>query len=116
MKILSQLLAQTPAVMENPTTESVFAVWPELFVPAFWEQMQQFAKDPRKAKDVIDEMDQLAAQGATVSPQVGRNLMVVMKTARRTVRHASFKQRGERFISRIKATFMAPVHHHTGTF
>lgn len=116
MKILSEPLAQTSAVIASPTTESVFAVWPELFVTAFWDQMHQFAKDPRKAKDVILEMDQLAAQGATVSPQVGRNMMAVMKTARRTVQHADFKQRGERFISRIKATFMAPVHHHTGTF
>lgn len=85
MTFMSELLEK--AAPKKPSPEPVFAVWPELFIPAFWHKMHQFAKDPGTAKDVMEEMDQLAAQGATVSPKVGSNMLAVLQTARQTLRN-----------------------------
>lgn len=114
MTFLSELLAKTPAARTKPITESVFAVWPELFSAQFWERMQQFAKDPGKAQDVINELDKLGAQGATVSPVVAKNLMKTMQTARLTLRNASLKRRRDNVMFRLKA-ILAPIQFLFGT-
>lgn len=85
---ISELFTKIAAVMprQSETKESVFAKWPEVFFPAFWDEMLSFAKDPTKAQQVLDELDVLARDGAAVSPEVGRNIMAVMQIARATLR------------------------------
>lgn len=92
MNRIIALCADVQSAEAKPATPSVFAALPELFLPAFWEKMNEFASDPHKAHAVIDELDQLGQQGASVSPKVATNMLSVLQTARATLRTASSRR------------------------
>ena len=68
---------------------SVFNNYPELLLADFWIKMHDFARSPDKASPVLAEMDGLGKQGASLSPEIGRNMQAVMRVVRETLRSQS---------------------------
>lgn len=65
-----------------------FSSTPEIFRPEFWEFVHERAKNKAHAQSVLEELDELASQGVTVSSFVSFNITQAMKTARTTLRYA----------------------------
>lgn len=87
--LIETAMAAQACVENGPKTESIYSQFPELFHPAFWELMETFAKDPKIAGELVQELDQIAMKGATICPSVAHNFGITLQIARRTIREAT---------------------------
>ena len=93
MKVTYQAAAHTNSILaEIDQAVDAFTSTPEIFRKEFWEFIHVRAENPKYAQNVLDELDSLAAQGVTLSPFVGKNLVFAMKRARATLRHEELKK------------------------
>lgn len=88
MKVTYLAAHRTNSVLKKiEAAAEVFTTMPELFDLSFWDTMVSFAANPKYAQSVLDELDEVASKGITVSSFVSSNLVQTMKVARTTLRN-----------------------------
>ncbi|MFZ6774959.1 hypothetical protein ACO0LB_19835 [Undibacterium sp. SXout7W] len=89
MKVSYLAAGHVNSILEKTShAADAFTNTPELFRPEFWEFIFVRAENRKYAQTILEELDDLASQGVTVSTFVSQNIVKAMKI---TTQHSEMR-------------------------